>query len=303
MEMFNLNDLKNEFKVNTLDEKDFFAVQRLMSLLFLLTTRCETNDSYFLFLQKLTRSVTGIFPEETFEFNKMTSNWLVRLLLPCLFIIELEISPWGRAIQHFIKRIDTSEGRIPSFLLPCECIVCGETLNLTIDDYNLKHGRIGLEKYKHEACNDNWRTIRGHIERGLVGAPRLFAKSENEQLRNGYLESQLAGVLCQWEGYKELAFILEMNRPYTPRYSLFDEYKNVDHSWYENLLCDKIKLRDIDLPLFRPNIRAKVLDHALELPDKISENRKVKISQLETYFISPVERQAGNPASREPSKI
>lgn len=165
-------------------------------------------------------------------------NWEDYFLME-IFFTEINLHPWGRVILSQGEAVlGTPYPPIPWFVLPTECISCGEPLGLSAYDLSNPQKRMKLRHDVNEdleTCRHEWRKIQKMVKTACDCFCQLADSEEASNMDAHFLQNiQTAGVA--WDAYSYFSEkFLEAKRPYTPRYALFKEYQDVSFDWVQRI--------------------------------------------------------------------
>lgn len=223
---------------------------------------------------------------------------------------ELEKTSWGKCITQSLedkghmgfkpfKDKNIYVSKMPFFLLPTECVSCGESLELTASDLYNKQKRI---RFKHQEdhpehgykCWQLWKDKRSVFKEIYACFDSIVP--DGKQHFNLNLISQEFEKL--WRAYRFLVSIyLESHngqmRPYTPRYTLLASYTHMNHDWFQRFLFRE-PLNLAHLTMFKQEVDGKIiapLENELGQPvnnkGQILSDPYISLKRLEDYFILP----------------
>jgi hypothetical protein len=147
--------------------------------------------------------------------------------------------------------------------------------------YNYTSGKNRKVKFKCPDCESFWKDIKSaYIKTQNVSFSSMGSEDE-ATLREIFSH--------QWEFYKLFAPMVHHEKPYTPRYQLFDQYRDISSEWLGRLIAGDIALKDLSLPFLRPEVSTKKLAPLNYWEGGYKENlaSQIHLHQLEDFFIPP----------------
>lgn len=181
-------------------------------------------------------------------FGLLNDKSLEGLFLYILLDAEWAVTPWGRTFRSFVVDNPIGSGgirlsRMPFFLLPQECIVTGESLGFDKNNFNSPQGH---PKGKIHVLNakDDWKTWNAKMGAAFDAIEGL---KEVEGDRDAIFQRHQDNFSILWEAYKMITE--KVDRPYTPRYMLFETYKDIPFpEVFLNLFVERLG-RDVPIDI------------------------------------------------------
>jgi hypothetical protein len=93
---------------------------------------------------------------ESYDPELISEPGAMKLLFFNIYYAELHFNPWGMMTEHMIGRRIQHDGkaiqysRFPNFLLPTQCLYCGESLDFQT------YAETRFKFTKHPGCADAW---------------------------------------------------------------------------------------------------------------------------------------------------
>jgi hypothetical protein len=222
-----------------------------------------------------------------FESDLLLAPVYMKVLLFRIYYAELHINPWGlatlrlagRKIQHRGKHIQLC--RFPNFLLPTDCLYCGESLGFkTYEDTSIK-------LTKHPDCTHLW-------DKG-IRKKHLAAMEAMHQVP--FKDPNCSEVVVAFEqlssSYQELIHLYE--KPYQPRYQLIQAYQEIPvEAWLEPLIGFEPRQAFWTLPFLKPEVQQFDLCLSEEVDgeplrweefDLNTQKPVIGLGELDAYFV------------------
>jgi hypothetical protein len=230
------------------DNQELVAINRFATFTalvqeFHLTQKLTRASRYEQFIVQKTLERLALSAED------VIFDYLPELLLH-LYYTEMAYHPWGRLTWHHSRvitprgvkpfkdltgavvnvRILTCPVRVPNFLMPVDCLLCGRSLSFK------SYGCSSLKKIMHEPCTKRWARTVGPKHREAI-------KILNNWRRINAKEAQ--PIL--WESYLALAPLYAMS--YKPRWRLIPQYQDLPKTWPDTLEIEE-NIQDLRLMPF-----------------------------------------------------
>ena len=191
------------------------------------------------------------------------SESLLDSFLHHLFVMECQFSTWGRVItQHLGIRIKNTfrTSPLPYFMWPMHCISCGNPLSgISPDNYDWfnKFRCAEEDNPTHRDCEKFWLETKTTFEHAFNGIAPDEGISMAEHLEK--IRENLNAVLG---AYYRLSEYLEQegrgSHIYIPRYTIIEEYKDIDFTRF--LIFNDAIITEEDLPpMFKPELIGKLI--------------------------------------------
>lgn len=254
---------------------------------------------------KMGLNIEGAIPEQIQKHSYVMHPDWIYLFLINVYNIELFSSIWGRLFLSWLTPSPFDQSRkdtlkLPFILHPTHCPFCGVDLLIRPENFKKVQMKCGAKE-----CENQWQGIRNNLQRAVS---LVMAFKAEPDTRNKDMLKQMA---CIWESYQDFCrFWDKADKHYTPRYTLFPEYReeSVSKSWYHELLCDyPVDLSK--LPMFTPEIQGKILIDGSSVfsQSEIEQlpSNHIRFNELddEKYFIFPKKLQRQKAAKRTNSNL